>query len=604
MEIRKQRFKKSYSELKKFSTENDFWLQLVAGGLIYNSKKKCLERELYFLRLETGEYRSLIHYENTVRKICVREEKTRLFSVGSIFNCEGKLVKWPEPKEKNYVIGSRIILSNSRNKSSVPLSGLFKQINLLSGESGGFSKVFYYSFTPKYSFAKTHYSQHVEVVVPSSLIGRYFHYLSLDMIKLIVDNDFRVAIKRDANDPALVLYDGKKISREDAERLGKYFFTSSYSYSEYKSGIDILQKSIDELYSQLLNFAKQKQYDVMDIDFEIPFDFPFYVEVVGQFLTDDVFLAYDIVKAYPYRADKVPFSTKFTLMDINAAVSQPGSSGGKGDSSKKSPSGKDDQNNSDDTTDITEDAPVNKSLSTVQLTMFTGGLFDDAPDVTVIENEDQLRESIARGVISVPHDGFSFFDDEYSVDPNGKPQRRANASFIMEYSHFDVIREALSLLNELDGINVTYLTIDQSSDDVFSQVLLPTDDSGKKGILLTILIASIIHKEGRETVIVDAGPGLKIGMYENMDIPYAQSNDARLTSFVNFMRRRYRFQWSEVFFNERVKEDNSLKRTRSEAIKKNYRIKVLQPMKHIDSDDAETLRKNLKERIVARIRED
>lgn len=593
MGIKKQRFKNCYSELKKFSTENDFWLQLVVGGLIYNKAKKCLERELFFLKLENGEYRSLIHYENTIKKILVVEQKTRLFSVGSIFNCEGKFVKKPDCVEK-YIDEKKTILSNSFNKSIPPIANLFKRINLLSGESDSFNNVFYFSFKSNYNS--------VEVVIPSSLIGRYFHYHSSDLIKFIVDNEFHMSIKQDENNPSLIIYDSTKISKEDATLLGKYFFTSNYSYPEYKCGIDMLKKSIDELYVQLMNFAKRMTFDVTDINFSIPFNFPLDVYVVGQFLTDDIFLAYDITGVDPFGKVKGKpfFSTKnFTLMDINAA-NPSGSGGGKDDNSKKSPKGKDDRDDSDET-DVTEDAPLDKSLSTVQLPMGAGGVFNITPKPRVVENMDQFNKEVARGVILVPHDGFGFFEDEDSTDPDGKRKRHANASFLAEYCHAEVIKKVLGQLNELDDFDVDFLTINQSDDDTFSQVLLPSDDSGTKLIPLTTLIASVIYKGGRQVVIIDAGTGLKIGMFENMGIPFVRRNDVNLTSFVNFMLKEYRFQWSEVFFNERVKEENLLKKTRYDNIKKSYRINVLQPMKHIDKDDVEELLKNLKGRIVARV---
>lgn len=581
-------FKQNIFEVSRYSNENDFWLLFHFCELSYDPNDESLKRTIFLVNIKDNNFCSVSHW-NTERVISIkiREEKTILYTLGTIFNYEGYPIKYPSERE-NCIEKKEIILSNSQNYREDRLLEFFSNSNFpMKGiEQDVMSEKAHYYYFNRFN--------NDEVYVPITLINKYFYYSSISAIHSIIYDRMEEGIKglKNIDGKKTVIYDGNYINAIDVKSIARYYFTLGY-----EKGIDILRKSVNDFYEKLLNKKKLNAPLVSDIKYRLPFNFPLKVVVLGQYIHGKRFIAYDIVEVKPNNKEIVKFFSvdEFDLFNINDKRS----SDARETKERKDGTRLGGQYVGDDSSDLDDSKPTISSLPKEEISIPKKNFFFDTPKSTILEKIDQKHKYICDNLVKKDYDGYGI--NEGQTDPNSKT-RKVNGSILEGISHFQIFLDALTCINEDNDFFVTLITINGSYKYPYSIAPYYYKDNKPYKVVDQMLIANIVYNQ-RHFCIIDTGPGLRIGIFENYNIPFSESDDDTLTRFINYMLQNYHFLWSSVFYDEKISVPNKSKKQKYDRILENFRFRIMQPFEHISPKDDENLAINLAGRIKRRIKE-
>ena len=241
-------FNKKIAEISKYSVRKDFWLLIGFGEIYPDSVKQAFLREIYFVNIKGNKYYRIEDWnKEKVIKVSVREERTLIYKIGTIFDCHGYPIKYPIPGDTN-LYSKRVVLSNQLNFKRDGLNDLLSETEFpIFREDRNFQN----NKTPYFYYKGVNNKDHV--FIPISLISKYFYYTSYTAIHSIIYDRLKEGIlnKVIENGKYYVLYDDIYINYYDTKRIARYWFTKGEN-----TGFDLLKNSINNFYQTLLNNEK------------------------------------------------------------------------------------------------------------------------------------------------------------------------------------------------------------------------------------------------------------------------------------------------------------------------------------------------------------
>lgn len=578
-------FKLRISEICQYSKKNDFWLLFHFGRLVVNLNDRIIKREIHLVNIKDNNYCYTNEWNREkVISIEIREEKTFQYCLGTIFDCTGYPVNHPELGRP--IFKKKIVLSNNYNLKKEGLKDILSNsyfpLNKIEQKIDNNSSYFYF-FNKKVNKDK--------VYIPNCLISKYFYYYSISTVHSLIYNRLEKGIleSKIINNRNTVFYDGNLISSNDIQAIARYFYTSGL-----ETGIDILKEAIRNFNKSLLNNEKSKLPLISDINYNLPFNSPLEVLLIGQYIQQDKFIAYDIINVAPFHRNEKFFTVDdFELFNINDKRS----SDNKEEKESKKGTNIKGQKFDESLKNINDYESTNSTIPQENFTLPSRNFFSDSPKSKILDRNDQNHRYICDKLVIKDYDGYGI---EYDNTSSDSTIRKANMSIFNETSHYQILHEALDILSKEFNFQFSYLTINYSTYFPFSIAPFCHEENKSFKIVDMILIVNVFYND-KLFCLVDAGPGFRIGIFEYFNIPFKERNDPNLTMFINYMVSSHHFKWSSVYCDFNIKKNNELKKEKYITIQQRFGYNILQPLEHIDINKKENIIENLAMRIKVRI---
>lgn len=575
------------SEIERFSREHEYWALSNVGRVRYRSQSPNFLRELYFVKLLEPSYDLKKWDRSKVIRIEIPEARLISYRLGQIFDAKGNTICVPNMGYKE-IKALDIVLSNSRNKRSTGADdlNLFFE-DTLYPSPGRKQKQSYY----------THGYGNIQSFISTFLIAKVFYYRSSSNIHKIITNQFEAGLQKKirSENENLIIYDSQKVTYEEA-----CLFAELWSTDDQFSGYDKLLRTIRNFEKALFNDDKlgNENNRTADIAYELPYNFPLKVKVMGQYITTDrdkaKFMVYDFISEEPYNPDS-KYSTveRILLQDDNDKTST-FSRNEKDSKGSIHISGNDRLKFN---LPVDDNSSSNSSLE--EREFLVDGGYQSRPKVTLqkIKRYDQENKYRSDRFIEKDITQNSINLEDRNSSSNS---RLANIKGIdssdnpLEESE-PLLKQSLDYLSKEMRVTYQFVTINDSFHKYKS--ILNHRKTGKE---IPIIIVRVMHND-KDYYIFDAGEGAYLGVAQNIGIPINNTNDRRLSIFLDVMLNRYHFRWSSIYYDGTVNAINEKKADKSIEIKTRFSFHILQPMEHLKSEKPEELIKNLAERIKRRI---
>lgn len=609
-----RRPQKTIRQLRKFSEGTDYyWLLFNYGKMYFNKTDGIYYREVDFIKSSKNGY---FANNDRVVRVCIQEKKTMLFNLGTIFNFKGYPINSLSSIQGK--LEQRSIVISNKNFTNIKYDKEFEntfypKINQDNLETN--LKENYYSYP---YHIKNYIDEDNEIItqyiIPNDLIRKKFYYKSYSGINSIIklNNLNKGIVKKEWIDNEIFLfYNSNHILKKDLESIAKYYFTIEGFKGNQKTGFDRLIRKINEFHAIILQSKTINSNQIYgDIEYLFPFSNALKLEVLGQWITKKgskirKFLAYKIISFenyIPEEAKKEVSNAKifFTTTRLNAIdINDKTSTDKKGE--KEIKNGEMGLINQEEIKydSINDTNITNSSLGQVVDEFYTDN--DDSDEfcleIDFIKREDQKFSYLTQKIPKILS-GLSSNLENTSSTAN---DQQNNVTIYDHVNSFSIFKEALEKLHKTHKLNYQYITINDSLNYPYSDASYFIKKGQYTKIVDMLLIVKIVYKD-REFCVIEANKGTNIGLFENMNSPLEDKNDERLTDFLLFIMKEYKYRWSSFYFKKGQNEIGKVKEERFTLILEKYKYKVLKPIDHLSQYSKNVIIEKLADNIYNTIR--
>jgi hypothetical protein len=551
-------------ELKQHSQKGDYWLLFYFGALEKKSSPDSYYRSLYLVKLEGKNYCNPIAWSklNKFVQVSIKEQNTVSFILGDIFDWEGTRIRELNINHLNRksVKGGWI----GEDKIYTQNIALFNEINSYQGDVIDlFDKTyipvekFKTDLKESRIFKYPNYKSDRYTIIPSLLIAKSFYYHSSNCVNFILSNRLWEGFPEKTED-GIIKFDSQIIKYDDAEFLGQYFDVIENEYSAFRK----LNESINTYHREIINKSKEENLPLKsDILYQFPFDFVLNVEIIGQYIGPNIFLAYDILSANPRNVKKKFHSNEdIKLEDINDKRSTD-----ERDNKPRKPY-KPQPKKKGENADNANDEPTDDSLGEDEIRGRSNFFIGKHPKAIILDRKDQKNKYEPEGSRPPKTIGGK------SLNKDKKPGSGTQKSNITVDETIHIFKSAIKQIkDENSPLEMKYLIYgENNSAHPFSYAKKVKIDGRLIRIVKKFMIVSFSLDE-KELCFVDSGEGISIGVFQNLGANFKEENDSRLNSFIYRMITTYYFIWS--FSND----DN-----KNEELQNDFNVKLFNTLKHRD----------------------
>lgn len=546
----------------KAGSITDEYLVLVSfGKLVLNRSNRLPLREVFFINSPNP----FIGLSSSLSSDCIKilqipDHQTSHHRTGMVFNSDGGYNENLSHQRK------------SRHKT--------KTLNIKHERdyrTKGINKLIAHSIIPKYivnhhkqcGFDSSFYlvseaSTKVKAIIPNALILRYFYFINEALSLLLLNRQFDKIIyqKIQTNNYNLVLKDNKLIDTFLVRHYVKYLFAAGNNLNTTD-----IQLAINSYYRDLLNADGNTNREPNDILAKIPFNNKLKITLEGEMISENKFLAYDIISLTPHSNNEHLYSPlPLYILDL--------------------------QNNQNEFTSSHQNSNTKLKISLER----KGFVHKNHAEYKSHSNH--FLDSPLCHIIQPSSIDYVLFKDFIGSDKcyniYNKVDLRKDETIIRndDQEHFKTTTTALTKID----IDHKYLTIGNLDGESFSFIQFPKQAAYKIDIKLKVLLAKITYK-GIEFLLVDAGAEFPIGFLKNTG-KSIRTNSKRLTNLITYISNNYRFNWQVLYQPHNYYHP---KKSVHSCILEKYNFMVLEPIylnpSLIDEELIEQLQRIIKVRI-------